>query len=40
MAGNTMVAKPAPTTPLTTLLLGDILAEVLPAGGQHHRRSE
>jgi acyl-CoA reductase-like NAD-dependent aldehyde dehydrogenase len=32
MAGNTMVAKPAPTTPLTTLLLGDILAEVLPAG--------
>lgn len=32
MAGNTMVAKPAPTTPLTTLLLGEILAEVLPAG--------
>lgn len=32
VAGNTMVAKPAPTTPLTTLLLGEILAQVLPAG--------
>lgn len=32
IAGNTMVAKPAPTTPLTTLLLGEILCEVLPAG--------
>ncbi|WP_068087870.1 aldehyde dehydrogenase family protein [Novosphingobium rosa] len=32
MAGNTMVAKPAPTTPLTTLLLGEILADILPAG--------
>jgi len=32
VTGNTMVAKPAPTTPLTTLLLGEILAEVLPAG--------
>ncbi|MDB5621354.1 aldehyde dehydrogenase family protein [Tardiphaga sp.] len=31
-AGNTMVAKPAPTTPLTTLLLGAIAAEVLPRG--------
>mgnify|MGYP003582270115 CR=1 FL=1 len=32
LAGNTMVAKPAPTTPLTTLLLGTLCAEVLPAG--------
>jgi acyl-CoA reductase-like NAD-dependent aldehyde dehydrogenase len=32
VAGNTMVAKPAPTTPLTTLLLGEILCDVLPAG--------
>jgi acyl-CoA reductase-like NAD-dependent aldehyde dehydrogenase len=32
IAGNTLVAKPAPTTPLTTLLLGEILARVLPAG--------
>lgn len=32
LTGNTMVAKPAPTTPLTTLRLGEILAEVLPAG--------
>jgi acyl-CoA reductase-like NAD-dependent aldehyde dehydrogenase len=31
-AGNTVVAKPAPTTPLTTLLLGQIAAEILPAG--------
>lgn len=32
VTGNTMVAKPAPTTPLTTLLLGEILADILPAG--------
>ena len=32
LAGNTMVVKPAPTTPLTTLLLGEILAEILPPG--------
>ncbi|MDQ7905254.1 aldehyde dehydrogenase family protein [Phytohabitans sp. ZYX-F-186] len=31
-AGNTMVLKPSPYTPLATLLLGRILAEVLPAG--------
>lgn len=31
-AGNTIVAKPAPTTPLTTCLLGEIAAQVLPAG--------
>lgn len=32
LAGNSMVVKPAPTTPLTTLKLGEIMAEVLPAG--------
>lgn len=32
LAGNTVVAKPAPTTPLTTLLLGHVAAETLPAG--------
>jgi acyl-CoA reductase-like NAD-dependent aldehyde dehydrogenase len=31
-AGNTMVAKPAPTTPLTSLLFGELAAETLPAG--------
>lgn len=31
-AGNTLVAKPAPTTPLTTLLLGEVAADILPAG--------
>lgn len=31
-SGNTMVAKPAPTTPLSTLLLGEIAAEILPPG--------
>lgn len=32
ITGNTVVVKPAPTTPLTTLLFGEICAEVLPAG--------
>jgi acyl-CoA reductase-like NAD-dependent aldehyde dehydrogenase len=32
LAGNTVVAKPAPTTPLTTLLFAEICAQVLPAG--------
>ncbi len=32
LAGNTMVCKPAPTTPLTTLLFGEICAEILPPG--------
>jgi acyl-CoA reductase-like NAD-dependent aldehyde dehydrogenase len=32
VAGNTMVLKPAPTTPLTTLLIGEIFAELLPPG--------
>lgn len=31
-SGNTMVAKPAPTTPLTTLLLGQVAADILPDG--------
>jgi acyl-CoA reductase-like NAD-dependent aldehyde dehydrogenase len=31
-AGNTMVLKPSPYTPLTTLALGETLAGVLPAG--------
>ncbi|WP_028219428.1 aldehyde dehydrogenase family protein [Paraburkholderia oxyphila] len=32
IAGNTIVAKPAPTTPLTTLFLGEIAVDILPAG--------
>ncbi len=32
LAGNTLVIKPAPTTPLTTLLIGEVCAEVFPAG--------
>lgn len=32
VAGNTVVAKPAPTTPLTGLLFGEIAAEILPPG--------
>jgi acyl-CoA reductase-like NAD-dependent aldehyde dehydrogenase len=32
LSGNTLVAKPAPTTPLTTLLLGEIAKDVFPAG--------
>jgi aminobutyraldehyde dehydrogenase len=31
-AGNTMVLKPSEQTPLTTLALADLLADVLPAG--------
>jgi acyl-CoA reductase-like NAD-dependent aldehyde dehydrogenase len=30
--GNTVVAKPAPTTPLTTALFGEIAATILPPG--------
>src|SRR3954469_7123799 len=30
--GNTIVLKPAPTTPLTTLLLGELASEFLPKG--------
>lgn len=32
LAGNTIVAKPAPTTPLTTLRFGALCADILPAG--------
>lgn len=32
VTGNTMVAKPAPTTPLTTLLIGEIAQSILPPG--------
>jgi acyl-CoA reductase-like NAD-dependent aldehyde dehydrogenase len=32
LAGNTVVVKPSPFTPLTTLKLGEILGEVLPEG--------
>ena len=32
LAGNTLVIKPAPSTPLSTLLLGEVIADVVPAG--------
>ena len=32
MAGNTVVLKPSPTTPLTTLLLGELCAKIFPRG--------
>lgn len=32
VAGNTVVAKPAPSTPLTTLLFGELCREILPPG--------
>lgn len=32
IAGNTLVMKPAPTTPLTTLRLGELIKDVVPAG--------
>lgn len=32
LAGNTVVVKPAPTTPLTTLAIGEIIAKIVPAG--------
>jgi acyl-CoA reductase-like NAD-dependent aldehyde dehydrogenase len=32
LAGNTVVIKPSPFTPLTTLALGAVLSDVLPAG--------
>ena len=32
LAGNTIVLKPSPFTPLSTLRLGEILRDVLPAG--------
>lgn len=32
LTGNTMVIKPAPTTPLTTLRFGELCQEILPPG--------
>ena len=32
ITGNTVVAKPAPSTPLTGALLGEIVADILPPG--------
>jgi acyl-CoA reductase-like NAD-dependent aldehyde dehydrogenase len=32
LAGNTMVLKPAPTTPLTTLRIAALIKDILPAG--------
>ena len=32
LAGNTVVLKPSPYTPVTSLVLGEILREVVPAG--------
>jgi acyl-CoA reductase-like NAD-dependent aldehyde dehydrogenase len=32
LAGNTLVVKPAPTTPLTTLKFGELCADILPPG--------
>ncbi len=32
LAGNCVIAKPAPTTPLTTLVLGEAAAGILPPG--------
>lgn len=32
MAGNCVIAKPAPTTPLTTLMLGALIAPLFPPG--------
>jgi acyl-CoA reductase-like NAD-dependent aldehyde dehydrogenase len=32
LAGNTIVLKPSPYTPITSLMLGEILREVLPPG--------
>ena len=32
MTGNTAIGKPAPTTPVTTLMLGDIAVDIFPPG--------
>jgi acyl-CoA reductase-like NAD-dependent aldehyde dehydrogenase len=32
ITGNAVIAKPAPSTPLTTLMLGTLAAEIFPAG--------
>ena len=33
IAGNTLVIKPAPTTPLSTLRIGELIKDILPPGG-------
>lgn len=32
ITGNTLIVKPAPTTPLTTLRLGELIRDIVPAG--------
>ena len=32
LAGNTIVLKPSPTTPLTTLKIGELVSDLVPAG--------
>src|SRR5258708_13201547 len=32
LAGNTIVLKPSPYTPITTLMLGEILRDIVPPG--------
>ena len=32
MTGNTVIAKPAPTTPVTTLMLGEVASDIFPSG--------
>ena len=32
LAGNTVIIKPAPTTPLSTLLFGELIASIFPKG--------
>ncbi|MEQ8299487.1 MAG: aldehyde dehydrogenase family protein [Hyphomonas sp.] len=32
LAGNTLIVKPAPTTPLTTLKIGEIIKDLVPPG--------
>jgi aldehyde dehydrogenase (NAD+) len=32
LMGNTLVVKPAPTTPLNTMLLGELIVDLVPAG--------
>jgi len=32
ITGNTVIAKPAPSTPLSTLMLGELAADIFPAG--------
>lgn len=32
ITGNTLIVKPAPTTPLTTVLFGELARDILPAG--------